>query len=44
MKQEIVLESLNNQLNENFWVAYDALESKNYSTLIMKGINDAKDL
>ena len=44
MKQEIVLESLTNQLNENFWVAYDALEPKHYSTLITKGISDAKDL
>jgi hypothetical protein len=38
------LESLTNQLNENFWVAYDGLESKNYSTLITRGISDAKDL
>jgi hypothetical protein len=31
-------------LHDNFWVAYDALDARNYNTLITRGINDAKEL
>ena len=41
--QEQVLLNLNNRLHENFWVAYDALEIKNTGTLLMKGIQMAKE-
>ena len=33
-----VLQNLSNRLHDNFWVAYDALDPKNSSTLLMKGI------
>ena len=42
--QQQVLNSLSSQLNDNFWVAYDALEPKNYSPLVTKGIHLAKEL
>ena len=31
-------------MHDNFWVAYDALEPSNASTLLMKGIDLAKDM
>lgn len=38
------LENLNKCQNQNFWIAYDSLESKNAKTHLSKGIEMAKDL
>ena len=43
VEQEMALANLNNRLHENFWVAYDALDHKNASTLLMRGISLAKE-
>lgn len=38
------LENLNTCQNNNFWIAYDSLDSKNASAILCKGIEMAKDL
>ena len=43
MKDQVV-ENLNVCMHDNFWIAYDALEPGNASTLLMKGIELAKDM
>ena len=43
MKDQIV-ENLNTCMHDNFWIAYDALEPSNASTLLVKGIELAKDM
>lgn len=42
--EEQALESLNDRLYQNFWIAYDALEPKNVGSLVVKGIQAAKTL
>jgi len=44
VNQDKALSNLSECLNNNFWIAYDALDSKNSSTLLQKGIQMAKDL
>lgn len=31
-------------MHDNFWVAYDALDPKNAQTLLLRGINLAKEM
>lgn len=38
------LENLNTCQNNNFWIAYDALDSKNAQQILYKGIDMAKEL
>lgn len=38
------MENLNTCLHDNFWVAYDALDPGNATSLLMKGIELAKDM
>jgi len=42
--QDQVIENLNSCLHDNFWIAYDALEPKNGQSLLLKGIDLAKDM
>ena len=44
VNQDKALSNLSECLNNNFWIAYDALDSKNSTTLLQKGIQMAKDL
>jgi len=44
MNHDKALSNLNECLNNNFWIAYDALDSKNSTTLLQTGIQMAKDL
>jgi cell division control protein 45 len=44
MQKDQVLENLNSCLNDNFWIAYDALEPKKAETILVKGIEVAKEL
>jgi len=38
VNQDKALSNLSECLNNNFWIAYDALDSKNSTTLLQKGI------
>lgn len=43
-QDQMNLNKLNNHLHENFWVAYDSLDPKKANTLLVKGIQMAKDM
>lgn len=44
MQKDRILENLNSCLHNNFWIAYDALEFRKAESLMIKGIQAAKDM
>lgn len=44
MMADKALDNLNTCQNNNFWMAYDSLDSKNSTAILGRGIEMAKDL